>query len=707
MWSETTDQDSTAAPVLESAIIGSGDDHVVVKLLTTGNVPASSGGDVLAKLLTPAVTIGSTSGILLGNAPVQGLRKIEPKPTESGNECQKLNELDSQPNVAGQFLGIKATRRGVKTCPSCAKKIGYRSKECKYCSPNKRKRKSKKKGSGESGKDCDRDITVEIGVVIDNETEVLTSRTTEVACSSAEEVVSEQVTEDSEAVSVGSYEPESQGDIRSGESMDTGMTQANNCDLSAGKRDYHTSLQDLIHTLLVQNQNNSVYVMPEPQAPDSKVDAQNLGSTQQVEQIEGDDEVMQGHDRVEVSTDPVGSPESACDANSVALFLGHLAQQHGKKMRCTLDQVKDNAHSSTTASNPWGCKTKYAVVEDDMSSSLKYRRIRPKSIDESPAVVEIRLSVDSELKREAVVESIVHDTKPIESQLRMLPGNATKRGVMPCQNCQSLIGCRSKVCKYCNFLINQANPPFSRSKKHRLQAVQLQIPSNSVVTVFSVRRSKVGPDHRCFVWLERSDPDNRLKDVYSCDHPPCVTARELGNKQMTFLCEHAKMCCGLGLIASSRVLELNQEKLSSGFMTEDVLDSLQKLNTQCVNKGVPLVQCVSDRTFAVVDQLHNDQSSCLATNLISFVHIRFERSKVGGGWRSQVFCSGRSCMAWNPVFSSISSSKGNSLSTVFRSVGCIHYSACLWAITSDEKLECEFVSFIEGVKAKVNSTECD
>ena len=284
----------------------------------------------------------------------------------------------------------------------------------------------------------------------------------------------------------------------------------------------------------------------------------------------------------------------------------------------------------------------------------------------------------------------------------MLPGNATRRGVMPCQKCQRLIGCRSKVCKHCKFLLNEANPPFRRSRKHLLQAIQLQIPLQSIVTVFSVRRSKVGPDHRCFVWCEQSDPDNRMRDVYSCDYPPCVTARELGNKPMSFMCEHAKICCGQGLTSNSRVLELNQEKLSSEYITPEMAESLRELNRQCDNKGVPLVQGVSDRTFVVVDQLSTDQDSSLATDLTGFVHVRFERSKVSGQWQTQVFCSGRSCMAWNPVFSCVSN-KRSSLPTVVRSVNCIHFSACLWAITSDEKLEHEFKLYIEGVKAKGNS----
>lgn len=705
MWSENSDQESTTAPILESAIIRSGEDHFVVKLLTSSNAPASSGNEVVAKLLSPAVSISSSSGILLGHVPYQGLRKIEPKPTESENNCQNLNEADSQANAVGRFLGTKATRRGVKTCPTCRKKIGYRSKQCKYCSPSKLKRKPKIDKNAESRKGCDTVVDEGVVEVIDVETEVLTSRTAEVASSSTAEGTSGKVTGDAEAVTVERFEQDSQQNISSIESVNSGVPQGNNSELAAGKRNYHTSLQDLIQTLLVQNQTNSVYVVPESEVPDNKIEPENVDSARQEEQVEDHSKVSQDEEGdMGVTTDSVGNTENMCDANSVALFLGHLAQQNGKKMRPALDPVRDNAQSTRDTTDMIVCKTKYTLGEDDMSSPLKYRRIRPKSVDEGSSVVEIRLSMDSELEREAVVEGVMQETKPIESQFRMLPGNATKRGVMACQNCQSLIGCRSKVCKFCNFLINENNPPFSRSKKHKLQAVQLQTPFNSILTVFSVRRSKVGPDHRCFVWHKRIDPDNRLKDVYSCDHPPCVTAREVGNKQMTFLCEHAKMCCGFGTTTHSRVVELNQDKLSSEFITAQVLDSLKELNTQCMNKGVPLVQSVSERTFVVVDQLENDQDSFLSADLIGFVHVRFERNKVAGGWRTQVFCSGRSCMAWNPVFSCCVSSKGDSAPTLFRSITCIHYSACLWAILSDEKLELEFNSFIEGAKVKVKST---
>ena len=111
MWSEhSTEQDSTAAPILQSAIIGGGEDHVIVKLLTTTNVTAAAGSEVLAKLLTDsttpgtAVTVGANAGILVGNVQGQGLRKIEPKPVESENENEKIAEADGEANSSGRYM---------------------------------------------------------------------------------------------------------------------------------------------------------------------------------------------------------------------------------------------------------------------------------------------------------------------------------------------------------------------------------------------------------------------------------------------------------------------------------------------------------------------------------------------------------------------------------------------------------------------------
>ncbi|PFX32369.1 uncharacterized protein LOC111320984 [Stylophora pistillata] len=704
IWSDqSSEQVSNPAPILETSLMGTADDHVILRLLTGNNMNSSSsnGSEVLAKLLSGSVQSSSPSSIAVGTTIVlssvqsPGLRKIEPKPTDSGNEGEKV-EVENESNPPGRLLGINATRRGVKTCPICMKKIGYRSKQCKFCSPGKpRKRSRKSKQSKESNHfDDERDTSgVELNVVvIDGETEVATSEIS----STIPEVISKEVVEDSETDAAISFGQETQeGDVVTSDAVGTeGLV---------GRKSYHTSLQDLIQTLLVQNQNSSVLIPPTERVESDKL-SMSQPNTDQQQQQSGNDEIEQEQEQLQMAGATVGSPENAYDANSVALFLGHLAQQNGKKIRTALNPVIDNTRSATGTSSLIGVKTKRIVIEDDLSSQAKYRKIRPKSIDEGTAVVEIQTGVASIIDED--MTNNVAESKPSESQLRMLPGNATRRGVMPCQKCQCLIGCRSKVCKHCKALLNESNPPFKRNKKQQHQAVQLQIPSNSTMTVFSVRRSKVGPDHRCFVWCERNFPENRMRDVYSCDYPPCVTARELGNKTSSFLCEHAKVCRSQGSINNSRVLYLDQEKLSSEFFSEEVSTSLKDLNLKCSSKNVALVQCVSERTFVVVDQLHLEQGGSLAPDLIGFVHVRFERTKVNDSLKTEVFCSGRPCMAWNPVFGCVVN-KGSSAPTVWRSLNCLHCSACLWAIASDKELAHEFQLCLDNVKMKVNNTEED
>ena len=320
-----------------------------------------------------------------------------------------------------RLLGINATRRGVKTCPLCTKKIGYRSKQCKYCSFGKQKRsRSRKVQSKDSGKAGQRIVDLEIGVQIENETEVSTSNTAEV--SSTGEDTANKAEEVSEATVTESYEQDTQSSINAIEGLEAETSQQNSSDMAAGKRSYHTSLQDLIHTLLVQNQNSSVYIAPETEVQADKAGTEIQDPDQQEEQG-GDVETEQGQDNTLVPAGTVRSPENAYDANSVALFLGHLAQQNGKKIRTVLDPVSGNTQPSTSASSLIRFKTKHVIVEDDMSSQAKYRKIRPKSVDEGSAVMEIQPSVDSTVAGD--VGDSVAEVKPTESQIRYVLGKST------------------------------------------------------------------------------------------------------------------------------------------------------------------------------------------------------------------------------------------------------------------------------------------
>ena len=297
------------------------------------------------------------------------------------------------------------------------KKIGYRSKQCKFCSPTKPRKRSRKSQHKDSSKDDEKissnleldTSTVDV-VVMDSETEVATSEILNTV-----EDVSKQVVEDS--TTAATCDEESQQNIANVEGIheDPETATQNDSEQVIGKNSYHTSLQDLIHTLLVQNQNSSVYIAPDHQVETDKLSTEQQDSNQQEEQ-DGEEEMEQQQEQPQVSTGHVGSPENTYDANSVALFLGHLAQQNGKKIRTALNPVIDNNQPGTSTSSLIGVKTKHVVIEDDMSSQAKYRKIRPKSFDEGQTVLEIQSSVASTVE-EDMVDNVV-EVKPTDSQLR-------------------------------------------------------------------------------------------------------------------------------------------------------------------------------------------------------------------------------------------------------------------------------------------------
>lgn len=111
IWSDqSSEQVSNPAPILETSLMATAEDHVIVKLLTGNNVTSSSSNssEVLAKLLSgsvhssspSAVTVGTT--FMWGSVQSPGLRKIEPKPTDSGNEGEKI-EVENESNPPGRY----------------------------------------------------------------------------------------------------------------------------------------------------------------------------------------------------------------------------------------------------------------------------------------------------------------------------------------------------------------------------------------------------------------------------------------------------------------------------------------------------------------------------------------------------------------------------------------------------------------------------
>ena len=111
IWSDqSSEQVSNPAPILETSLMGTADDHVILRLLTGNNMNSSSsnGSEVLAKLLSGSVQSSSPSSIAVGTTIVlssvqsPGLRKIEPKPTDSGNEGEKV-EVENESNPPGRY----------------------------------------------------------------------------------------------------------------------------------------------------------------------------------------------------------------------------------------------------------------------------------------------------------------------------------------------------------------------------------------------------------------------------------------------------------------------------------------------------------------------------------------------------------------------------------------------------------------------------
>lgn len=261
-------------------------------------------------------------------------------------------------------------------------------------------------------------------------------------------------------------------------------------------------------------------------------------------------------------------------------------------------------------------------------------------------------------------------------------GNATRRGVMLCTKCCKMIGCRSKICKHCKTQVTE-NAPRETNSRVVKQAVQLCLPKEFNIEMFSVRKCKTGPELRCFVQFENK-PDqgtNKSKTCssrYTCDYPLCITAKELG-KESDYVCEHAKICHVTGSVIKAKIPKLNLDELSEMPFSSDLKGMIQVLHQQCSARNVPIVQHVSCKTLAVVDQMHSDTRGPLGTDIMSFVHVRFEKVRGQGCFQRQVFCSGQSCMGWNFI-------SNDSPESLMKSCSCVHFAVALWAIKSDDTL---------------------
>lgn len=271
------------------------------------------------------------------------------------------------------------------------------------------------------------------------------------------------------------------------------------------------------------------------------------------------------------------------------------------------------------------------------------------------------------------------------SVCRIMNGNATRRGVMLCIKCNKMIGCRSKVCKHCKHPVTESITRQGPSKLIK-QAVKLLLPADLGVEIYSVRKCKTGPELRCFVQFDSKNSTSKSAK-YICDYPVCVTTKELEDKTSNYICEHAKYCFFPVLQAKVPVLDL--EKLATLNITGDMKESVQKLYSDSQSKGVPLVQYVSSRTLAIVEQINSTSNDTLGTGAVSFAHVRFENIKGQGCFQQQVHCSGRSCMTWNFLSSDPST-------RAVKPYSCVHYAIALWAVASDVLLQKDLGEFLDA-----------
>ncbi|XP_032227239.2 uncharacterized protein LOC116610626 [Nematostella vectensis] len=693
------------------------EDQVFVKfespaLHTPENVGASerantSGSEVLSKLLSGSVTscVSSTpSGPSTFILYIPSFRKIEPKPElEVKDETpeKETPEKDlkaSSPNAVNRLLKTNPTKRGVKTCPQCFNKIGHRAKQCKHCSPSKRLQRRRKmqqkvletrpQGSeNNNGKtinyegtadqlvdQCTNDVGNEVeetsdvnNLVEEAAVENIMTISEQNAADTATAVVTEipsneTVVTSSACVSAGSDECQPQVSLAEETVPFAPSKEQETVVSTAAQPPDSFSLQDLICGLLAQNQGTlpTTIMNNDPPSETTTIAVQtDTDKLYQDSRPSEEPQQPQEEKRIEAA-------DNSVDANSVALFLGQMAQQrNGKKRQST---ASTNANSVNPQSQVITVMTG-AVVPGTCSAVLsvkpsKFRKIQPKN----------NLDIPVRDEREEEGRDDIKEVR-VDAQFRLMGGTATRRGVMACTKCQLMIGCRSKICKHCKTQITEDPPRIKREKG--VSAVQLQLPESLNMQLFSVRKCKTGPELRCFVRVvTTSDQDDGQRPFY-CDYPLCVMPKEPSNPR--FVCEHVRACSAA---VTAGVPLLDESKLDQLPLDEQMKITVLQLHQQCASYGLPLVQWITSKTLAVVDQSPDNAS----TDPVSFAHVRFDNVRGNGCFQRQVFCSGKTCMAWNFM----SNSSNSSSSEVDRACSCIHYAACMWAIASDDSLERDF-----------------
>ena len=248
---------------------------------------------------------------------------------------------------------------------------------------------------------------------------------------------------------------------------------------------------------------------------------------------------------------------------------------------------------------------------------------------------------------------------------------------MLCPLCQKDVGCRSRTCKYCKVAINLCSTKHPLDQKNLL-VVRLCEETCSQNIVFSVKKTLNASEDRCFVKKLKTTADKELpKNVFFCD---CA----VDNPMEKSFCEHT-MCMFKGpKITEARNINFKFSKIESLPIDAIFKLKLNELWEKVRRNQFPLVQQVCQNTLVVLD-VNSTPSTC--------VHVRFEKIRRRNSTELHIFCSGKTCSAWNEVEDAENDNP----------VTCIHYCVGLWAIASDNNLQNHLKMFLNATQVYLHS----
>lgn len=175
------------------------------------------------------------------------------------------------------------------------------------------------------------------------------------------------------------------------------LTQSNPPVIPSGR----FSLQDLICGLLAQNQASIAGVSPGElkenpiSSAETTTTAVQTDSTKQNTAVKPSEERATCSIELEDNQEKKSIQENAFDANSVALFLGEMAQRNGKKRRISSISKSTESETKLVSLTP-GAIQKWNILTSSDAKGAKFRKIQPKDI----ANVQEEITICEEEKEE-------------------------------------------------------------------------------------------------------------------------------------------------------------------------------------------------------------------------------------------------------------------------------------------------------------------